>query len=248
MTARTSFTTMASLPVAWTSARQGPDEQSDEGTPLIASTSTRSVPYTLFTTSERGCLVVLITFAAWISTASSFIYYPAIPAIAKDLHASVEMINLSITSYLIVSAVAPPFAGDASDLFGRRPLYIVTLTLYFATNIAIALQHSPVALLALRMLQSAGISGKDLADLVWAPWKGLTLEQVPSQSPLELLPISHILTNEAFLSLPCLSGECRPFSALTSSHAYKFPLSGTERTLVLQSAHQVPFWQNKHSP
>lgn len=46
-----------------------------------------------------------------------------------------------------------------------------------------------------------------------------------SLSPSQSLPTSHILTNEAFSSLPFLSGECRPFPALESSHTYKFLLS-----------------------
>jgi MFS family permease len=118
------------------------------------------VPYSLFTKNERRGIVVLIALAGWFSTLSSFIYYPAIPIIAEDLHASIGMINLTVTSYLIVSAIAPAIVGDAADTFGRRPLYAVTLTLYVAANIGIALQRSAVALLLLRMLQSAGISGR----------------------------------------------------------------------------------------
>ncbi|RSL44713.1 hypothetical protein CEP54_014575 [Fusarium duplospermum] len=117
------------------------------------------VPYTLFTTNERRCIVAMIALAGWFSTLSSFIYYPAIPVIADDLHSSIGMIDLTVTSYLVVSAIAPAVVGDAADTFGRRPLYAITLSLYVATNVGIALQRSAVALLLLRMLQSAGISG-----------------------------------------------------------------------------------------
>ncbi|RKL12126.1 hypothetical protein BFJ70_g16315 [Fusarium oxysporum] len=101
----------------------------------------------------------MIALAGWFSTLSSFIYYPAIPVIADDLDSSIGMIDLTVTSYLVVSAIAPAIVGDAADTFGRRPLYGITLTLYVAANLGIALQHSAVALLVLRMLQSAGISG-----------------------------------------------------------------------------------------
>ncbi|KAI0095564.1 major facilitator superfamily transporter [Nemania sp. FL0031] len=125
----------------------------------VCQTPVSPVPYSLFTRNERRIIVGLIAFAGWFSTLSSFIYYPAIPAIATSLHSSIDFINLTVTSYLVVSAIAPAFVGDASDTFGRRPLYAVTLTLYVAANISIALQHSAVALLVLRMLQSIGISG-----------------------------------------------------------------------------------------
>ncbi|KAH8904734.1 major facilitator superfamily transporter [Coniochaeta sp. PMI_546] len=116
-------------------------------------------PYTLFTKTERRIMVVLIALAGWFSTLSSFIYYPAISRIADDLDTSVTLINLTVTSYMIVSGVAPAIVGDASDMFGRRPLYLTALTLYVLANVGIALQDSFAALLVLRMLQSAAISG-----------------------------------------------------------------------------------------
>lgn len=118
-------------------------------------------PYTLFTKTERRIMVVLIALAGWFSTLSSFIYYPAISRIADDLDTSVTLINLTVTSYMIVSGVAPAIVGDASDMFGRRPLYLTALTLYVLANVGIALQDSFAALLVLRMLQSAAISGKN---------------------------------------------------------------------------------------
>lgn len=125
--------------------------------------STVSLPYTLFTNWERRTIVILIAWAGWFSTLSSFIYYPAISVIADDLHTSVQLINLTVTSYMIVSGVAPALAGDASDMFGRRPLYLVALTLYVLANVGIALQDNFVALFLLRMLQSAAISGTFIA-------------------------------------------------------------------------------------
>ncbi|KAK8040704.1 Major facilitator superfamily transporter [Apiospora marii] len=116
-------------------------------------------PYTKFSKVERRVIVALIALAAWFSTLSSFIYYPAISSIAEDLESTIGLVNLTVTSYLVVSAVAPAIVGDAADTLGRRPLYAVTLTLYVAANIGIASQRSFVALLILRMLQSAGISG-----------------------------------------------------------------------------------------
>lgn len=127
-------------------------------------TASPPVPYTLFTKNERRWIVAMIALAGWFSTLSSFIYYPAIPVIADDLGASIGMVDLTVTSYLIVSAIAPAVVGDAADTFGRRPLYAITLTLYVVANVGIALQRSAVALLLLRMLQSAGISGEQTAS------------------------------------------------------------------------------------
>ena len=117
------------------------------------------VPYILFTKNEKPIILVLIALAGWFSTLGSFIYYPALPMITRDLDSTTTLINLTVTSYMIVSGIAPSMAGDASDTLGRRLVYVLTLVIYLIANIGIALQHPFVALLLLRVLQSAGISG-----------------------------------------------------------------------------------------
>lgn len=116
--------------------------------------------YTKFTNAQRRWIIILIASAAWFSTLSSFIYYPVIP-LASELETPIERINLTITAYLVISGIAPSITGHASDMFGRRPLYLITLTLYLAANLGMALQTSFMALLLLRMMQSAGISGRE---------------------------------------------------------------------------------------
>ena len=46
-----------------------------------------------------------------------------------------------------------------SDKAGRRPAYLICFIIYIIANLALALQNSYIALLLLRMLQSAGSSG-----------------------------------------------------------------------------------------
>ena len=118
------------------------------------------ISYSIFSIRQKRCIVSLVAFAGWFSTLSSFIYFPAIPALATNLHVSIEDINLTVTSYLIVSGLAPSITGDCADDLGRRPVIMVTLLTYVATNVGLAVQNSYAALFALRMLQSAGISGR----------------------------------------------------------------------------------------
>lgn len=120
--------------------------------------------YSAFRRWEKIYIVSLITFAGWFSTLSSFIYYPVITFVARDIGTTVAKVNLTVTSYMIVSGIAPAIIGDLADQAGRRPTYVVALVLYFCANIGIALQDSFGALLSLRMLQSAGISGKFLGE------------------------------------------------------------------------------------
>jgi MFS family permease len=89
---------------------------------------------------------------------SSFIYYPAITALSRSLSVSVEKINLTITSYQVVSGIAPAVLGDLADQIGRRPVCLIAFILYFSANLGLALQNDYAALVTLRCLQSAGAS------------------------------------------------------------------------------------------
>ncbi|KAJ3487315.1 hypothetical protein NLG97_g6437 [Lecanicillium saksenae] len=116
-------------------------------------------PYSAFALWQKRLIVSLGAAAGWFSTSSSFIFFPAIPFLAKDLGTSTERINLTVTSYLIASGVFPSIIAGLSDVYGRRPIFIITLGSYVAVNIGLALQRSFGVLLGLRMLQSAAISG-----------------------------------------------------------------------------------------
>jgi MFS family permease len=95
-----------------------------------------------------------------------------------------ELINLTITSYMIFQALAPTFFGGLADTMGRRPVYILLFIIYLGANIGLALQRSFAALLILRMLQSTGSSGVIalangvVADIAHAGERGLYMVSV----------------------------------------------------------------------
>ena len=115
--------------------------------------------YSHFTKVQKRLIVFIITFAATFSPLSSFIFFPAIKALSQDLHVSIEKINLTITSYMMVSGIAPAVLGDLADMSGRRIVYLLTFGIYLVANIGLAVQKSWTALFLLRMLQSAGGAG-----------------------------------------------------------------------------------------
>ena len=118
----------------------------------------QSSVHSIFSPRMKIFLVLMTTFSTIFSPLSSFIYLPAITPIARPYHHSLGEINLTITVYHILQAVAPLFFGDPSDQIGRRLVYILTFAIYIAANIGLELQHSYAALLVLRALQSMGSS------------------------------------------------------------------------------------------
>ncbi|QSZ32932.1 hypothetical protein DSL72_002515 [Monilinia vaccinii-corymbosi] len=138
-----------------------------------------NIPYTSFSSWEKWFLILIATVACFFSPFTAQIYFPAINTIAKDLHVTSRQVNLTVTTYMILQAIAPAFIGGFSDTAGRRPAYIICFTIYISSNIALALQNNYVALLILRMVQSAGGSGTValanavVADIVTSSERGI---------------------------------------------------------------------------
>ncbi|KAI1759513.1 putative MFS transporter [Hypoxylon sp. FL1150] len=115
-------------------------------------------PYSVYTHREKATMIILVSFTAIISPLSGTIYFPVLPSLARDLNVSASLINLTVTTYLILQGVAPSFIGNLSDVYGRRPAYMICCVVYLAANIGLAVQNSYAALLALRCIQSCGSS------------------------------------------------------------------------------------------
>ncbi|KAI0016434.1 major facilitator superfamily domain-containing protein [Xylariomycetidae sp. FL0641] len=116
-------------------------------------------PFSAFTPRQKRWISFAASFGALFSTLSSYIYLPALAPMARDLGVSLALMNLTVTSYLVVAGLAPAFLGDLADQRGRRPVYILMFALMLGADLGMALQDSYPALLGLRMLQSAGSSG-----------------------------------------------------------------------------------------
>lgn len=116
-------------------------------------------PYSVFSKYTKRWTVFLIALAGFFSPLSANIYFPSLNYLARDLNVSIELINLTITAYLVCQGIVPSIVGDAADNLGRRPVYIAAFVIYFGANIGLALQNSYAALLILRVLQSSGSSG-----------------------------------------------------------------------------------------
>lgn len=126
---------------------------------LEADGETDGGAHSAFSKKEKRFIVFMISMASFFSPLSAQIYFPVMPTLVENYHLTTALINLTITTYLILQGLAPSFIGTFADSGGRRPAYILAFTVYLAANIGLALQNSYVALMVLRCIQSAGSSG-----------------------------------------------------------------------------------------
>ena len=124
----------------------------------VESRTPSPIPYSVFTNAQKKSITLIIGLAMMFSGLTANIYLPSLPLLAEEYHTSLQRINLTITAYIVVQGIVPAFLGELSDKVGRRPVYLISFTVYTAASIGLALQKSYAALLILRMLQSLGAS------------------------------------------------------------------------------------------
>ena len=134
-------------------------DQTSDYAVSISETVNEDQTYSVFGIHQKRYIVFLAAFASLFSSLAANTYLPALNTLAQELHVTDELINLTLTSYMIFQGLAPTFYGDLADMTGRRPTYILGFAIFVAANIGLALQTNYAALFLLRCLQSTGSSG-----------------------------------------------------------------------------------------
>jgi DHA1 family bicyclomycin/chloramphenicol resistance-like MFS transporter len=89
-------------------------------------------------------------------------YLPALPTIARDLHATQGQAELSMTTFFLGLMLGQPFYGPLSDRFGRKPPLVGGMMLFVLSSIACSLATDAPVLIVGRFLQGLG-SGSAIA-------------------------------------------------------------------------------------
>ena len=151
-----SYTSLSPTPTERNMADLSPTSKQPENTKTAESSA--PIPYSVFTDAQKKFITLLIGVAMMFSGLTAKIYLPSLPLLEKVYQTSPQLINITITAYIVVQGIAPAFFGELSDKVGRRPVYLISFSIYVAASVGLALQHSYAAFLILRMLQSLGAS------------------------------------------------------------------------------------------
>lgn len=109
-----------------------------------------------YTKSRYFFLILILGSLTALGPFSIDMYLPGFPAIAKDLHTTVERVGLSLSSYFIGISAGQLLYGPLLDRFGRKkPLYI-GLLLYIAATLGCIVAGSLNSLILLRFVQAVG--------------------------------------------------------------------------------------------
>jgi EmrB/QacA subfamily drug resistance transporter len=110
--------------------------------------------------SHKQILTILsgLILGMFLAALDQMIVSTAIRTIGDDLH------GLSIqawvtTAFLITSTIATPLMGKLSDIYGRKPLFMLAITIFILGSALCGVAHSMYQLAAFRAFQGIGAGG-----------------------------------------------------------------------------------------
>jgi EmrB/QacA subfamily drug resistance transporter len=118
---------------------------------------TQSTPLHL-SRSEIVSVLSGLMLAMFLASLDQTIVATSLSTMAQDLNGW-SLMSWVVSAYLVASTVTTPIYGRLSDLYGRRPILLVSIALFVAASVLCALSQTMPELIAARVLQGVGGGG-----------------------------------------------------------------------------------------
>ena len=112
----------------------------------------------LLTTRQIKLIVVGLAIGMFLAALDQMIVSTAIRTIGDDLN-GLTLQAWVTTAYLIAATISTPLYGKLSDIFGRKPLYMVSISLFVVGSLLCGTATDMYQLAAYRGLQGLGAGG-----------------------------------------------------------------------------------------
>lgn len=115
------------------------------------------------TSAPRLLTLILLTA---LSMLSLNMFLPSLAVMATEFGVSYSIMNLSIAGYLGVTAMLQIILGPLSDRYGRRPVFMASITVFICASLVCYLATDIWIFLTFRILQGAIITGMTLSRAI----------------------------------------------------------------------------------
>ena len=102
-------------------------------------------------------VVGLLALLLGIQPITTDVYLPALPALQRDLGATMPQVQLTLAALLLSFGISQLVWGPLSDRFGRRPILLCGMGAYVLASVACVLAPSMDWLIAARIAQGAAM-------------------------------------------------------------------------------------------
>ncbi len=108
---------------------------------------------------STGVMMLFVSILTAFPMMATDMYMPALPSIKDQLNTTIELVNLTMSGFFFIISISGLIFGSLSDRFGRKPVIMVSLTLYVAASAACAISTTIYFLIASRLFQAIGCAG-----------------------------------------------------------------------------------------
>ena len=107
-------------------------------------------------TGKRLWSLIAVTLATFMTYLDNNVINVALPAMQRDLHLSVSGLEWIVSSYVLVFASLLLAGGRLADVYGRRRIFLIGITVFTAASLAAGLSGNVDLLVASRAVQGLG--------------------------------------------------------------------------------------------
>ncbi len=84
------------------------------------------------------------------------VYLPSLPAMSAHFHVAKELVQLTVTFYVVAVAIGQFISGPISDAYGRKKLLLIAVCIQLISALAIIFSPSIYLTICLRFIQGLG--------------------------------------------------------------------------------------------
>ncbi|KAI4626678.1 hypothetical protein J4E83_003830 [Alternaria metachromatica] len=148
-----------------------------------ASSTDTSDPYN-WQASRKITMGIIFSFGQLIPIMSASMIAPSLPAIASDLAISASTAQITMSVYFLGMGIAPFLIASASEIWGRKPIWIICNAWYVTWNTLCPVGRNTGLMIVGRFMTGAGASvgvtlnGPVMADMYGENERGKSLAMV----------------------------------------------------------------------
>jgi EmrB/QacA subfamily drug resistance transporter len=115
--------------------------------------------------NRKWWTLAAVAFGLFMIMLDNTVVNVALPSIERDLHVSISSLEWIVTAYALTFAALLITGGKLGDLFGRRRIFIVGITIFTLSSLACGLAPSAGFLIGARAVQGVGAALMSPASL-----------------------------------------------------------------------------------
>ena len=105
---------------------------------------------------RRKLIFAIVSIGLFMASVDQTIVATALPAIERELHATINWSGWTISIYALGQVIAMPMAGKISDVYGRKKVFMISAAIFTLASLCCGFAGSMALLLPARFIQALG--------------------------------------------------------------------------------------------